>query len=159
MGAQGVLEAAGYTPLVRQVTWLYERASEDIDWMKAQIETAEPPVVGMIGLFNVSYWCAMAAEAANRPDLPVVAFDFSPSTVDYMRKGLIKATHAQRQYYEGYLVPYILYGIKTIGLDATKAILAPQLVDGSLFNLGLDVVPGDKVDDYNAFLDLIGASQ
>jgi len=56
-------------------------------------------------------------------------------------------------------VPYILYGIKTIGLEATQAILAPQLLKGGRFNLGLDVVPGNKVDDYNAFLDSIGANQ
>ncbi|MGK4003169.1 substrate-binding domain-containing protein [Sorangium sp. So ce1036] len=158
-GAQRVLEEAGYTPLVRQVTWLYERADEDIEWMRAQIEAAEPPVVGLIGMFNVSYWCATAVERANRPDLPVVAFDFSPNTVDYMRKGLIKATHVQRQYYQGYLVPYVLYGLKTIGLDVTKAILAPQMVDDSRFDLGLDVVPGHKVDDYITFLDLIGTNQ
>ncbi|WP_437674555.1 hypothetical protein [Sorangium sp. So ce131] len=54
--------------------------------MKTQIETATPPVVGLLGLFNISYRCAMAAEAAGKPDLPVVAFDFDPKTVDYMRQ-------------------------------------------------------------------------
>ncbi|WP_437487435.1 substrate-binding domain-containing protein [Sorangium sp. So ce1014] len=158
-GAQGVLEKAGYTVLVRQVTWVYEGEADDVEWMKTQIETAEPPVVGLMGLFSVSYWCALAAEAADRLDLPVVAFDFDPKTVEFMRQGRIRATHVQRQYYEGYLVPYILYGIKTIGLEATQAILAPQLLEGGRFDLGLDVVPGNKVDDYNTFLDSIGANQ
>ncbi|WP_437969256.1 substrate-binding domain-containing protein [Sorangium sp. So ce260] len=158
-GAQGVLEAAGYHTLVRPVTWNEEGEADDVEWMKTQIETAEPPVVGLIGLFDLSYRCAMAAEAADKPDLPVVTFDFNPNTVDYMREGRVKATHIQRQYYEGYLVPYILYGIKTIGLEATKAALTPQMVDDSRFNLGVDVVPGNKVEEYNAFLNLIGANQ
>ncbi|WP_207213731.1 hypothetical protein [Sorangium cellulosum] len=109
--------------------------------------------MGMLGLFNLSYRCALAAEAAGRPEIPVVAFDFEPQTVELMRAGRIAATHTQRQYYEGYLVPYILYGIETIGLDATKAILAPQLVGGDKVDIGLDVVPGDRVDEYINFLD------
>ncbi|WP_437757660.1 substrate-binding domain-containing protein [Sorangium sp. So ce1389] len=158
-GAQRVLEEAGYQALVRPVTWTDEGEADDVESMKTNIETADPPVVGLIGLFNVSYRCAMAAEAAGEPDLPVVTFDFDPKTVGYMREGRVKATHIQRQYYEGYLVPYILYGIKTIGLDATREILAPQMVDESRFNLGLDVVPGNKVDAYNDFLDSIGSNQ
>jgi len=159
VGAKDALEAAGYTVQVRESTYTTTGEVEDVDAMKTQIETAVPPVVGMIGLFNVSYRCAMAAEAAKKTDLPIVAFDFDPVTVDYMRKGLIKATHAQRQYYQGYLVPYILYGIKTIGLDETKKILAPQMVDDSRFDTGIDVVPADKIDAYNDFLASIGATQ
>ncbi|XXX81412.1 hypothetical protein WMF30_21885 [Sorangium sp. So ce134] len=101
----------------------------------------------------------MAADAAGLPpDLPIVAFDFEPQTVDYMRQGRIKATHVQRQYYTGYLGPYIVYGIKTIGLDATKQILASRFEDGR-FDLGADVVLAEKVDDFYDFLDLIGADQ
>ncbi|WP_438026636.1 substrate-binding domain-containing protein [Sorangium sp. So ce233] len=158
-GAVEVIEAAGYEVLVREVNWEEAGETEDVDWMKTQIETADPPVVGMLGLFNISYRCAMAAEAADKQDIPIVAFDFDPKTVNYMREGRIKATHIQRQYYQGYLVPYILYGIKSIGLDATKEILAPQMVDGSRVNTGLDVVPADKIDAYNDFLDLIGSNQ
>ncbi|WP_437678667.1 substrate-binding domain-containing protein [Sorangium sp. So ce131] len=158
-GAQDVLEKAGYTAVVRPVIFNDEGEGEDVEAMKDQIATADPPVVGLIGLFSVAYRCAMATEAAERTDIPVVTFDFDPRTVAYMREGLVKATLIQRQYYEGYLVPYILYGIKNLGLDATKAILAPRMVDDSRFNLGLDVVPGDKVDAYNAFLDSIGANQ
>ncbi|WP_434045041.1 MULTISPECIES: substrate-binding domain-containing protein [Sorangium] len=158
-GAVEVLEAAGYEVLVRAASWEEAGETEDVDWMKAQIETADPPVVGMIGLFNISYRCAMAAEAAGENDFPIVAFDFDPRTVNYMRAGRIKATHIQRQYYQGYLVPYILYGIKSIGLDATREILAPQRVDDSRINTGLDVVRADKIDAYNDFLDLIGSNQ
>ncbi|WP_437758371.1 substrate-binding domain-containing protein [Sorangium sp. So ce1389] len=158
-GARRVLEDAGYTVVVRPITWSPPGEVADVEAMKAQIETADPPVVGLLGLHNVSYRCAMATEAAGATELPVVAFDFEPKTVEYMRQGLIEATHAQRQYYAGYLVPYILYGIKSIGLDATRAILAPRMVDDSRLNVGLDVVPSGKVDEYNAFLDSIGVTQ
>ncbi|MGK3959385.1 substrate-binding domain-containing protein [Sorangium sp. So ce118] len=158
-GARSVLATAGYTPLVSQVYFFGGGDADDVAWMKSQIEAADPPVVGILGLFNLSYRCAMAAEAVGKPELPVVAFDFDPKTVDYMRQGRIQATHIQRQYYEGYLVPYILYGINSIGLDATKAILAPQMFDEARFNIGVDVVPAGKVDAYNDFLDSIGATQ
>ncbi|XYH98423.1 sugar ABC transporter substrate-binding protein [Sorangium sp. So ce1128] len=156
-GAQEVLEAAGYKTVVRQSTWTDGGEAEDVEGMKEQIEAADPPVVGLLGLFDIAFRCAMAAEAAGKPDLPVVAFDFHPRTVDYMRQGRIKATHIQRQYYQGYLVPYILYGIKNIGLQATRKVLAPRMFDDSRFNLGLDVVPADKIDAYNDFLDMIDA--
>ncbi|WP_437960565.1 substrate-binding domain-containing protein [Sorangium sp. So ce119] len=158
-GARGVLEGAGYKIVVRPITWSPQGEIADVDAMKAQIETADPPVVGLLGLHNVSYRCAMATEAAGATELPVVAFDFEPKTVEYMRRGLIKATHAQRQYYAGYLVPYVLYGIKMLGLDATTAIFAPRMSKDSQLNVGLDVVPWKKVDEYNAFLDSIGVTQ
>ncbi|WP_437780957.1 sugar ABC transporter substrate-binding protein [Sorangium sp. So ce1097] len=158
-GAQEVFEEAGYDVLVRQTNWDEAGEIDDVEAMAAQIEAADPPVAGMLGLFNISYRCAMAAEAAGTPDLPIVTFDFDPKTVDYMRQGRIKATHTQRQYYQGYLVPYILYGIKSIGLEATKKILGPQMVDGTRVNTGLDVVSADRIDAYNDFLDLIGSNQ
>ncbi|AUX29161.1 MULTISPECIES: substrate-binding domain-containing protein [Sorangium] len=157
-GAQAELEAAGYEVVVGQAHWTLSGETEDVEWMTAEIEAADPPAVGLIGLFNVSYRCAMAAEAAGT-ELPIVAFDFDPMTVEYMRQGRIRATHIQRQYYQGYLVPYVLYGIKNLGLEATKQILAPQMVDGTRVNTGLDVVPGDKVDAYNDFLISIDANQ
>ncbi|XXT22663.1 substrate-binding domain-containing protein [Sorangium sp. So ce429] len=156
-GARDALEDAGYDVLVHQS--IYDDEDRDVAVMKGEIEDADPPVVGLMGMFSDSYRCVLAADAAGAPELPVVAFDFAPQTADYMRQGRIKATHVQRQYYEGYLGPYIVYGIKSIGLDATKEILAPQLVEGDQFDLGVDVVPGAKVDAYIAFLDEIGAEQ
>ncbi|WP_437930072.1 substrate-binding domain-containing protein [Sorangium sp. So ce291] len=155
-GARGVLVEAGYDVLVHQS--IYDDEARDVEVMRGEIEDADPPVVGLMGMFSDSYRCVLAADAAGAPDLPVVAFDFAPQTADYMRQGRIKATHVQRQYYEGYLGPYIVYGIKSIGLDATKKILAPQL-KGNQFDLGVDVVPSDKVDAYIGFLDEIGAEQ
>lgn len=160
LGAKHRLQDAGYTVIVSQVLFT-SSDDDDVAWMKPQLDAADPPVVGMLGLFNVSYRCALAAEAFGKPELPVVAFDFDPKTVELMREGRIIATHTQRQYYEGYLVPYILYGIKTIGLDATRAILAPHIAEdrAHMVNVGFDVVHADKVDAYIDFLDWIGADQ
>ncbi|MGK3990071.1 substrate-binding domain-containing protein [Sorangium sp. So ce136] len=158
-GAADVFEKAGYKAVVVQETLTEEGDDEDAATLKAEIETADPPVVGMIGMFNETFRCAMAAEAAGRKDIRIVGFDFDPKTVSYMREGLIQATHTQRQYYEGYLVPYILYGIKHIGLDATKRILAPLMVDEFRVNTGLDVVTADKIDAYNDHLDALGVNQ
>ncbi|WP_437320929.1 substrate-binding domain-containing protein [Sorangium sp. So ce385] len=156
--AQNVFGKAGYTFTVVQAVFVDDNEATDIDQMKSAIQTANPPVVGMLGLFNISYRCVMAADAAGI-DVPIVAVDFDPKTVEYMREGRIQATHTQRQYYEGYLVPYILYGINTIGLDATKQILAPLVDDKGRVNIGIDVVRSDKIDDYNDFLNTIGAIQ
>ncbi|AUX45459.1 sugar ABC transporter [Sorangium cellulosum] len=158
-GAQDVFEKAGYKTVVSQITLTEEGDGDDATSMKTLIETEDPPVVGMIGMFNESYRCAMAVEDAGRTDIPIVAFDFDPKTVNYMRKGLINATHTQRQYYEGYLVPYILYGIENIGLDETKKILAPLMADELRVDTGIDVVTVDKLDAYNDFLYALGVSQ
>jgi ribose transport system substrate-binding protein len=89
-------------------------------------------------------------------DVTIVGFDFEPETLTYMQSGLIKATHAQRQYYFGYMVPYVLYSMKTVGVDRTLEILSPSMVDESRFNAGIDVVRSDQVEDYNSFLDSLG---
>ncbi|WP_437916625.1 substrate-binding domain-containing protein [Sorangium sp. So ce302] len=164
----GVLDAlgkTGYTTQVVQAVFINGQEGYDVDQLKTQILNANPPVVGMIGVFNISYRCVMAAEATGRLDIPIVTFDFDPKTVEYMQKKRIKATIVQRQYYEGYLVPYILYGIQHIGLEATKQILRPLMVDENgmvdehRVNIGVDVVPADKFQAYNDFLDQIGSIQ
>lgn len=157
-GAKDVLEAAGYTVIVRQTNWTDEGAVEDVDFMTDALETADPPAVGMLSMFSPTYRCAQAAEAAGLTgdDVTIVGFDFEPDTLSYMRSGLIKATHAQRQYYMGYMVPYVLYSMKVLGTEKTLGILAPEMVDEHRFNAGIDVVRADQVEDYNAFLDSLG---
>jgi ribose transport system substrate-binding protein len=131
---------------------------DDATAMANIIATADPPVVGMIGVFSDAYACAMAAQMAGKTgtDIAIVAFDFDPMTLSYMQNGYIRATHAQRQYYMGYLVPYMLYGIKALGMDKTKQLLAPIMVDDARVNTGLDVVGASQVNDYNNYLDSLG---
>ncbi|HET9955993.1 MAG TPA: substrate-binding domain-containing protein [Polyangiaceae bacterium] len=158
MAAKAVFESAGYSVTVRRTDWTTTGEASDLEALAGIFADADPPVVGMIGMFSNAYRCAMAAEAAGRTadDIAIVAFDFDPKTVDYMRSGLIKATHAQRQYYMGYLTPYVLYGMNVLGKDATKAILGSQMVDEYRFNSGLDVVMSDQLDEYYSFLDGLG---
>jgi ribose transport system substrate-binding protein len=158
MGAKDVLEAAGYTVTVRKTNWATEGEAEDVDYMTDALETLDPPVVGMLSMFSPTFRCARAAEAAGLTgdDVTIVGFDFEPETLSYMQSGLIKATHVQRQYYFGYLVPYVLYSMKVLGAQRTLDILAPEMVDESRFNAGIDVVRADQVDEYNSFLDSLG---
>jgi ribose transport system substrate-binding protein len=158
MGAKTVLEAHGFTVVVRKSTWTDTGDTEDAQSMSDSISAASPAAVGMIGLFSNAYRCAMAAEMAakTKDDIAIVAFDFDPKTLTYMQSGLIRATHVQRQYYMGYLMPYLLYGINALGMDKTKEIMAPHMVDTVRIDSGLDVVGASQVDQYNAFLDSLG---
>ncbi len=155
MGAKDVLESAGFTVVVRRTDWSETGEEADVEFLTIAINDADPPVVGMMGMFSDAYRCAIAAKAAGKTgdDIAIAAFDFEPKTVDFMRSGLIKATHAQRQYYMGYMTPYVLYGFRALGREATKAILKPQMVDDFRFDTGLDVVPAAKLDDYYSYLD------
>jgi len=157
-GAKAVLESAGFTVQVRRTDWSETGEAADVDFLKDAITNADPPVVGMMGMFSDAYRCAIAAEALGKTgdDVTIAAFDFEPQTVAYMRSGLIKATHAQRQYYMGYMTPYVLYSLKALGKEATKSILKNQMVDDYRFNTGLDVIPSDKLDNYYSYLDSLG---
>jgi ribose transport system substrate-binding protein len=158
MGAVTVLEDAGYDVVVRRVDWTDEGEALDMEFLTTTLETADPPVVGMLGVFSVAFRCAQAAEAVGKEagDVKIAAFDFDANTVEYMASGYIQVTHAQRQYYMGYLSPYVLYGINVLGAEKTKEILAPHMVDNVRFNAGLDVVPAAQLDDYYSYLDALG---
>jgi ribose transport system substrate-binding protein len=148
----------GFTVQIRRSTWTDTGTAEDQEAMRQSIVDANPPVVGMIGVFSNAFRCAGAAELAGKTgsDIAIVAFDFEPETLTYMQSGLIRATHVQRQYYMGYLMPYLLYGINALGMDKTKQIMAPHMVDSARIDTGLDVVGANQVDAYNAFLDSLG---
>ncbi|MBN1606469.1 MAG: substrate-binding domain-containing protein [Polyangiaceae bacterium] len=158
MGAKDVLKDAGFAVVIRRSTWTDTGEAEDVASLKQSLLEADPPAVGMIGLFSNAYRNAMAAEEAEMTaaDLTLVAFDFDPKTLEYMESGLIKATHVQRQYYMGYLIPYVLYGFDALGVKKTKSILDAHMVDGERFNAGLDVVKATQIEDYNDFLDSLG---
>lgn len=158
IAAKNVLEDAGYTVVVRKTDWSRNGEAHDLDFLINAIDTAIPPVVGMLGMFSNAYRCALAAESVGMTtdDVAIATFDFDAKTVEYMRNGLIKVTHAQRQYYMGYLTPYILYGINALGLDKTRGLLNSVRFDDERINTGLDVVSSEKLDDYYAFLDSLG---
>ena len=157
-GAKEVLEAAGYTVVLHRVGWSDEEVADDFAVLPDQVLNADPPTVGMIGMFSNAYRNAEIAEQVGfaAGEVKIVAFDFEPDTLKYIDNGYIQATHVQRQYYMGYLLPYALYAIKTIGLDATVDALADQMIDGHRFDSGVDVVAADRVGEYNSFLDSLG---
>ncbi len=79
MGAKDVLAAAGYNVVLRTTVWDEGGEEKDIAFMVETINTANPPVVGMIGMFSNAYRCAMAVEAAGKTssDIKVAAFDLN----------------------------------------------------------------------------------
>ncbi len=158
MGAKEALEDAGLTVIVKRTGWSEEEIADDIAVLPELITTADPPVVGMVGMFSNAFRCAQVVEDLSYEpgDIKIAAFDFEPDTLKYMDNGYIQATHVQRQYYMGYVVPYAIYSIRALGLEKTVDLLGDQMIDDSRFNTGVDVVEADQVDDYNDFLDTLG---
>lgn len=157
-GAAEALEKAGFTAVMHTVGWGPETIENDFTVLTDALENADPPVVGMVGMFSNAYRAAEVAEqfGLEPGDIKIVAFDFEPDTLKYMENGYIQATHAQRQYYMGYLLPYAMYSIKVLGFEATTDILKDQMVGPNRLDTGLDVVMADQVDDFGDFLDSLG---
>jgi ribose transport system substrate-binding protein len=156
-GAKEVLEDAGFTVSIHKIGWSEEEIASDNEVLPDKITNADPPLVGILGMFSNAYRGAeMAEQLGYEPgELKMAGFDFEPQTLAYMEGGYIQATHVQRQYYMGYLVPYALYSIRVLGMDATIDSLADQMIDTERFDTGIDVVQADQVDDYNDFLDTL----
>jgi ribose transport system substrate-binding protein len=156
--AKEALEDAGYTVILDDVGWDQETIDADLAEDPPLLAEADPPAVGCLGMFSNAYRCADIAEAAGfaAGDLKIAAFDFEPDTLTRMEEGYVQATHVQRQYYMGYLIPYALYSIRTLGMDATVDLLAEQMITADVVDTGVDVVQADQVDTYSSFLDELG---
>ncbi len=157
-GAAEALEKAGYTAVMHTVGWGPSTIENDFTVLTDALENADPPVVGMVGMFSNAYRAAEVAEQFGLEPgaIKIVAFDFEPDTLKYMENGYIQATHAQRQYYMGYLLPYAMYSIKVLGFEKTTDILSNHMVGEGRFDTGIDVVMADQVDQFGAFLDSLG---
>ncbi len=158
MGAKETLEDAGFTVTVHRIGWTEDEVEHDMEVLPGLVADADPPTVGIVGMFSNAYRGAQIVEDLGYEpgEIKIAAFDFEPDTLSYMESGYIQATHVQRQYYMGYLVPYAIYSIRVLGLDATIDALADQMIDMERFDTGVDVVKADQVDDYNDFLDTLG---
>ena len=155
--AGAVLEAAGYTVVIQHTNW--EDQDENEAALQDIMENGDSAVVGCLGVFSNAYLCATAAEKAGIvDDIKVAAFDFEPQTLELMQDGKIDVTHVQRQYYMGYVIPYLLYAVNTLGLEKTKDIISDIMVDDERIDTGLDIIPADGIEDYNAFLEMLGVS-
>ena len=155
-GAKAVLESAGHTVAELATDW--GNFDANVTAIQEAFADADPPAVGCMGLFNISYACADAAVAAGLQGvIKIVAFDAEAETLAHMRQGVIQATHTQRVYYMGYLLPYVVYAINNLGIDATRALLGSLMVDDSRIDTGLDVIYADRVDEYEYFLEKLNA--
>ena len=81
----------------------------------------------------------------------LVAYGTAPQTLEFMRARIIRATLAERRYYLGYLLPYVLYGFNVLGPERTRYILTPHLIDERRVHLGLDSVLAEELDEYLQF--------
>jgi|GEM_PF-895132 len=154
--AAAVLEEAGNTVEILNSIWALDDDVAQIAEAIADDSSGEP-LVGMIGVFANAHTLATAAVEADLADMPkIVAFDFEPDTLSYMEDGIIAATHVQRQYYMGYLSVYVLYSIKMLGLEETKANLGTNLLHGFHLDTGLDVIRAEDLEEYNTFIDDLG---
>jgi len=155
-GAANTLAAAGNYVTVLNSRW------ESVAEIQALIEAIEDPaddapLVGMLGVFANAHACATAALQSRIGELPkIVAFDFEDATINYMEQGVIQATHAQRQYYMGYLAVYTLYSIQVLGIEQTKSNAGIHLFGGTHLNTGLDVIYAHELTEWDAFVDEIG---
>jgi ribose transport system substrate-binding protein len=158
--AKEVLEQAGFTVVVHKVGWGPSTIQRDFDVLTQAIPAADPPTVGCLGVFSNAYRCVdIVKQLGYAPgQIKIAAFDFDATTLQYMKDGYILATHAQRQYYMGYLVPYALYSINTLGLGETVRLLGKYMLDEHRFDTGVDVVMADQLDSFNTFLDSLGIS-
>lgn len=156
--ARKVLERAGQTVIVRRVGWTEDETAADFEYLTEAVPNADPPTVGMLGMFSNAYRNAEIAELVGfEPgEVQIVAFDFEPDTLAYMEQGYIQATHVQRQYYMGYLVPYAIYAIRVLGFEQTTRALKGHMIDDSRFDTGVDVIGADQIDAYGEFLDSLG---
>lgn len=153
--ARKVLEAAGNSVSVIHTDWLDQNKNEAA--LLTAMQTASPNAVGCLGVFVNAYLCATAAKKAGIIDaIEIAAFDFDPTTLALMQTGEIQLTHVQRQYYMGYLIPYILYAADTLGIEPTKQLISDVMVDNFRIDTGLDIIPANKLEDYNNFLNSLG---
>jgi ribose transport system substrate-binding protein len=160
MAAAIVLEEAGFTPILRRAGWTETDVATDLEVLPQLIADADPPVVGMIGMFYNAFRLAEVAEAEGfaAGEIAIVACDLAPETLTYMESGYIQATHVPRQYYMGYLVPYLIYSIRVLGIDETVSLLGDRMIDGVTFDTGLDVIEADQIEAYDTFLDDLGVN-
>lgn len=153
--ARKVLEDKGYTVAVQDTIW--SDLGDNVEALKETMEALDPSPIGCLGVFANAYACAVAAEELGIiDDIAIAAFDFEPETLVLMEEGKIQVTHVQRQYYMGYLVPYLLYASNVLGVSETKALISDIMVDDDRVDTGLDVVAADKLDDYTLFLESLG---
>ena len=80
-----------------------ETADDDMQAYEAarKLITEHPEINAIFVVSSGGYGTARAIQAAGRTDITIVAFDTIPSTIDMMKKGLIKAALYQHPHQQG----------------------------------------------------------
>jgi LacI family transcriptional regulator len=80
-----------------------ETADDDLQAYEAarQLIAKNPEINAIFVVSSGGYGTARAIQAAGREDIIIVAFDTIPSTIEMMKKGLIKAALYQHPHQQG----------------------------------------------------------
>jgi len=174
MAAKSVLEEAGFDVVIRNSSSASDGEARDIEVLKNDL-LGDPRPLAMLGVLETSYRVGLAAEAAERSlaaddaapeeeepaglvhlaNVPFVAYGFEPATQEALSAGLLHAALVERRHYMGYLVPYVLSGFSLLGVERTKYILTPHLLEDGTLDVGMDVVRPDDLDTYLEFQELL----
>lgn len=169
MGAKSVLEDVGFDVIIRDSSNASDGEARDVEMLKEDL-LGEPRPLAVLGVLETSYRVALAAEAAERVlaeetdseeeepsglvrfrNVPFVAYGLAPATQDALRTGVLYATLAERRHYMGYVVPYALAGFSLLGVERTKYVLTPHLLEDGTLDVGFDLIRGADLDAYLEF--------
>ena len=174
MAAKSVLEEAGFDVVIRNSSTAADGEARDIETLKNDL-LGDPRPLAVLGVLETSYRVGLAAEAAERSlaaedaapeeeepaglvhlaNVPFVAYGFAPATQEALSAGLLYAAVVERRHYMGYLVPYVLSGFSLLGVERTKYILTPHLLEDGTLDVGLDMVRPDDLEAYLEFQELL----
>jgi len=175
MAAKSVMEEAGLDVVIRNSSTADDGEARDIEVLKQDL-LASPRPLAVLGVLETSYRVALAAVEAERAladaepsseepeettglvqlrSVPFVAYGMAPATMDALRAGVLHATLTERRHYMGYVVPYVLAGFSLLGVERTKYILTPHLLEDGTLDVGVDVIRAEDLDAYLEFQELL----
>lgn len=168
MGAKSVLEESGFDVLIRNSSDADDGEARDVAMLTEDL-LENPRPLAVVGVLESSYRVALAARAAERvlagdaddeheptglvrlKNVPFVSYGLEPATQDALRSGVLRSTLVERRHYMGYVVPYALAGISLLGVERTKYLLTPHLLEDGTVDVGVDVIGGAELDAYLEF--------
>jgi hypothetical protein len=164
------LEDVGFDVVIRNSSTAADGEARDVDMLKDDLLGDQRPLA-VLGVLETSYRVALAARAAelvlaaeagedveDEPtglvrfkNVPFVAYGVAPATLDALQSGILYATLAERRHYMGYVVPYALAGFSLLGVERTKYLLTPHVLDDGTLDVGVDVILAADLDAYLEF--------
>lgn len=169
--AKRLLEETGFEVTILNSSTAADGEERDVEMLEGEL-LADPRPQAVLGVLETSYRVALAAAAAERSlaaeageevepglvrltNVDLVAYGLEPATVEALRGGILSATLAERRHYMGYLIPYVLAGFNLLGVERTKYILTPHLLDDGTLDVGMDLILPEELDTYFEFQELL----